>query len=46
MADRTPSYPGLGNNSNVPKSGLTEKDRDKVTEKNPPKRVPSSKGYA
>ena len=45
MADRNPSYAGFGYGSG-PKSGLTEKDRDKVTQQNPPKSAPSSKGYA
>lgn len=45
MADRNPSYAGLGYGSGL-KSGLTEKDRDKVTQQNPQKSVPSSRGYA
>ena len=45
MADRNPSYSGFGNGSGS-KSGLTEKDRNKVTQQNPPKSAPSSKGYA
>lgn len=45
MADRNPSYAGFGN-GNGSKSGLTEKDRDKVSQQNPTKSSPSSKGYA
>lgn len=45
MADRTPSYAGFGCGSGS-KSGLTEQNRDKVTQQNPPKSVPSSRGYA
>lgn len=45
MADRNPSYAGFGHGTKS-KSGLTEKDRDKVTQQNPPKIAPSSKGYA
>lgn len=44
MADRTPSYAGLEKGRGI-KSGLTEKDRDKVTQQNPPKNN-SSRGYA
>lgn len=45
MANRTPSFNGLGLGSGF-KSGLTEKDRDKVTQQNPPKASPSTRGYA